>query len=116
MVRYAEYTPSRRDMARHYAGRALRWPLRPFRRMWTRIESSPRLIPLWERRAGQDYTGWSVRNLRTVGLLQAGEMGTVTGYELHGRHRRYTVAIGRHDLYTALPAPEYVELIPPTGR
>lgn len=104
-MRYADYTPT-------LGGTVLRWALRPFRRAADRIERMPFLAP-WERRAGPDYTGWKVRNLRGVRLLPVGEIGTVVRREVEGRHCRYVVAFDRTDYYTSLPAPEHVELLGP---
>lgn len=71
-------------------------------------------MPLWERLAGQDYTGWTVRKLRDAGTLKAGEVGKVTRYTFERRRRHYTVAFARVDLLTFLPSPGDVELSPPS--
>lgn len=111
MGRYAEWTPNRSELAIHRLKVALRRPLRPLWRAVHWLERSPLLASWWARRAGPDYTGWRVRNLHTIGVLTAGEVGMVAGYELQGRHRRYVVVFEHTDYYTGLPS-QYVELIP----
>jgi len=109
VVRYAEYTPSRADAA-------LWWLLRPVRWAVLMVERAPILASWWDRRAGEDYTGWTVRNLRASRAFQVGEVGVVTGYELQGRRRYYTIRFDRADLITVLPSPGDVALVGPSDN
>ena len=119
-VRYADYaTTPAREVRRKLVG----WLTRSARWLVARIEQSSFLVPWWERRAGPDYTGWAVRNLRDapasegrMATLRAGEVGTVVRREIRGGRRRYVVAFARTDYYTNLPAPGYVELLGPPQR
>lgn len=60
-----------------------------------------------------DYLGWRVRWRCDAGGLKAGEVGVVVESHREGPRRRYVVKFDRTDYHTSLPAPGYVELIPP---
>jgi hypothetical protein len=116
VVRYAEWTPPWRELVAGYVKTMLPQPLRTLLR---RLERSRIVDEPWECHGGPDYTGWQVRCLydspgTSIGhALSVGDVGTVTGYEQQGRHRRYKVAFARTDFYTSLPAPEHLELLGP---